>query len=130
MSTGVAPGKKGDTVITSVPSDANANPAQPIQASAGPPSALQITAANAMNQTATERSTCTISAERKNSFSGKTSWMPGVRENTSSSASRPEPISAMTPSQSQARASEVGAPGETRGTNDSTENALKQKREL
>jgi hypothetical protein len=36
----------------------------------------------------------------------------------------------MTPNQSQARASEVGAPAETRGTNDFTENALKQKREL
>ena len=65
------------------------------------------------NHTSTDRSTCTTSAERKKSFSGNTSWMPGVRDNTSKMASRPEPISAISPNHNHALASALGAPPET-----------------
>jgi hypothetical protein len=56
-----------------------AGPAHPGQAAA-PEGAPDHGGETAMNQIATERSTCTTSAERKKSFSGKTSWMPGVRD--------------------------------------------------
>lgn len=55
----------------------------------------------------------------KNPFSGKMSWIPGVREKTSSMASKPEPIRASTPSHNQARASAAGVPEETATTGNS-----------
>ncbi len=104
--------------MTSVPSTASPKPLQPSHASPALPTALQITAAKAMNQIATERSTWTTSAARKNPLSGKMSWIPGVRERTSSMASKPEPIRASTPSHNHARASAAGVPEETVTTGD------------
>ncbi len=61
--------------------------------------------AMALNQTSTDRSTCTTRATRKKSAAGSQALTPGVRAATSSSENRPEPISATRPSQSQPRAS-------------------------
>jgi hypothetical protein len=50
--------------------------------------------------------------------------MPGVRDRTSSTASRPEPISAITPSHNQARARLAGVPEAIAGVADSPEDAV------
>ena len=60
--------------------------------------------AMALNQTSTDRSTCTTNATRKKSVTGSQRFSSGVRAATSRIENTPEPISAARPSQSQPRA--------------------------
>src|SRR5581483_4998651 len=74
---------------------------------------LQNTPANATNHTSTDRSTCTTSATWKKSTSGNTLCTQGVREATSSTENKPAPMSEITPSINQPKASRARA---SRGT--------------
>ena len=75
----------------------------------GAPFRLQSMPASAMNQTSTDRSTCTTSATWKKSATGSRRLRPGVRESTSRIEKSPEPIRAAMPSHSQPRASSTRA---------------------